>query len=95
MVDQNMLGRAEKYLELYNAIKAKTSGDDRLALTVLQEVTKDRRMDEMREEREQRNGEPATPKQLQFLKKLGVEVRPGITKREASMRIDEALMKED
>ena len=94
-MDQNMLGRAEKYLELYETIKAKTNGDDRLALSVLQEVTKDRRMDEMREEREHRNGEPATPKQLQFMKKLGVEAKPGITKREASMRIDEALMKEE
>ena len=94
-MDQNMLGKVEKYLDLFSEIKARTNGDDRLALLVMQEVTKDRRMQEMREEKELRNNEPATPKQLQFLKKLKVEIPPGLSKKQASGFIDSALVKDE
>jgi hypothetical protein len=88
-----MLGKVEKYLDLFSEIKERTNGDDRLALLVMQEVTKDRRMEEMRAEREQRNNEPATPKQLQFLKNLKVEIPAGLNKKQASGFIDTALVK--
>jgi hypothetical protein len=42
-----------------------------------------------------RGGEPATVKQFEFLKKLGVEVEASITKQEASKRIDYALQVRD
>jgi hypothetical protein len=85
---------AERYINLYGEIRKKT-GDDRVAQAILAEVAKDRRMQEMREEREARNGELATAKQLQYLENLGVKVKPGLTKKEASALIDEAVEKED
>ena len=51
-------------------------------------------MDQMREERELRNSGPATRRQLGYLNVLGVEVPAGLTKREASRLIDEAVAKE-
>ena len=92
-MDQNMLGKVEKYLDLFSEIKARTNGDDRLALLVMQEVTKDRRMEEMKGERASRNSEPATSKQLEFLKKLKIEIPPGLSKKQASGFIDSALVK--
>jgi hypothetical protein len=61
-----------------------------VAMTILQEISKDRRMEEIKAERNN-NNEPATSKQLGYLKKLGVEPEPGITKQEASKLIDEAV----
>jgi len=87
----DMIGKAEKYLEAFEEIKNRTNGDEILARTVLQEAAKDRRMDEMREERRERNGEAATTKQLEYLKRLGVDYPPGITKKQASVLIDNAL----
>jgi hypothetical protein len=95
MADVNLMAKAEKYLTLFEEIKKKAGGDERIAQAVLVEVTKDRRMEEMREEREARNGEPATPKQLDYLKNLGVPVSQGLTKKQASELIDEALDKEE
>jgi hypothetical protein len=89
-MNQNIQAKLDKYLDLFEELKQKTN-DERTALTLLQEVSKDRRMEEIREEREVKNSEPATTKQLNFMKKLGIDVLPGITKREASMLIDEEL----
>jgi len=60
----------------------------------LQEVSKDRRSAEIREERETKNSgtqdsQPATEKQKQFMKKLGIEYPADVTKQYASMLIDE------
>ena len=72
-----------------NEIKAKVS-DEASAVRILGEVAKDVRMEQMREEREVMNGEPATIKQLQYLKSLGVQIAPGLTKKQASRLIDNA-----
>ena len=87
------MDRVGNYLKLFNDIK-QSVGDDITARAILSEVSKDRRMDEIRSEQEARNGKPATAKQLAFLKDLGVSFRKGITRREASELIDEALGKE-
>jgi hypothetical protein len=89
-MNQNIQAKLENYFELFQEIKQKT-GDDGIALRLLQEVSKDRRMEEIREEREMKNSEPATTRQLKFMKKLGIEVPAGVTKKEASMLIDEEL----
>lgn len=92
-MDQSNTARVERYLEMYRDIREQT-GDERIALAVLQEVAKDRRMDQMREERELKNGDIATPKQIEFLRKLTPEmVNPGLTKKEASRLIDQARAK--
>ena len=88
------MAKVERYLDLHGEIARRTS-DERLAQTVLVEVAKDRRMQEIREERELRNGEPATARQLEYLKRLGVEITPGLTKKQASILIDNALDKEE
>ncbi len=85
--------RVGDYLELFNEIKERVE-DEITARAIMFEVSKDRRMEEIREEQEARNGEPATAKQLAFLKDLGISFRKGITKREASELLDEALGKD-
>ena len=91
-MDQNIQAKLDKYLGLFEELKQKTN-DERTALTLLQEVSKDRRMEEMREEREAKNGETATTKQMNYMKKLGIDIPPGITKKEASRLIDGELAK--
>jgi hypothetical protein len=97
----DMQSKLDEYLRLLEQIKQKTT-DERTAVALLQEVSKDRRSAEIREERESRKGEtrdndeagsqPATEKQKQFMKKLGIKVPAGVTKQEASLMIDEKRM---
>jgi hypothetical protein len=89
----DMQSKLEEYLKLLEQIKQKTT-DERTAVSLLQEVSKDRRSAEIREERETKNNgasdnEPATEKQKQFMKKLGIKFPATVTKQEASTRIDE------
>lgn len=93
--------RVKEYLELFQAIRQRT-GDDRAAVAILQEVNKDIRMEQIRQERangvEFGNGwnggdEPATERQLSYLKNLGVQVDGKLTKKKASAMIDEELEK--
>jgi len=88
-MNSNTQSKVDHYLELLNALKEKVS-DEGNAVRILAEISKDQRMDQMREERESMNGEPATTKQLQYLKTLGVQVAPGLTKKQASRLIDGA-----
>ena len=92
--------RIEEYLTLFEGIRART-GDERSAVAILQEVKKDLRMAQMREERAsnsngngQREDAPATQKQRDYLRRLGVNAPEELTKKEASGLIDEALAKE-
>ena len=94
----DMQSKLDEYLRLLEQIKQKTT-DERTAVSLLQEVSKDRRSAEIREERETKKGEgkkgeaknnePATEKQKQFMKKLGIEYPADVTKQYASMLIDE------
>ena len=93
MKTETIQQRVDEYLKLYDDIKDRT-GDERIALSILQEVNKDIRMAQIREERENGNDKPATEKQLNYLKKLGVDVSVDLTKKQASALIDEALEKE-
>jgi hypothetical protein len=92
-MENNMNERVEDYVKLINELRERV-GDDITARVILSEISRDRRTDEIRSEQEAKNGQPATEKQVAFLKDLGVSVRKGITKREASELIDEALGKE-
>ena len=89
----DMQSKLEEYVRLLEQIKQKTT-DERTAVSLLQEVSKDRRSAEIREERETKNSDtqdsqPATEKQKQFMKKLGIKFPATVTKQEASMMIDE------
>ena len=94
MKQSNIMQRVEGYLDLYGGISDKVE-DGRVAMAILQEISKDRRMEEIKAERETRNGEAAaTARQLAFLEKLGVDVPENVSKKLASELIDEALGKE-
>lgn len=99
MEKETIQSKIEEYLRLLGEIKART-GDDRTALSILQEVNKDLRMAQIRAERDNGhsngNGDeaPATSRQKTYLKKLGVAIPASLTKKQASGLIDEALEKE-
>jgi hypothetical protein len=85
----NIKAKLDNYLELLNEIKARV-GEEATAARILTELAKDVRMEQIREERQVR-AEPATAKQLQFMKTLGIEVPAGCSKTEASRLLDEEL----
>ena len=87
--------KLEEYIALYNEVKEKTGGDDRAALAFILEANKDRRMEQMRAEREAGILQPATAAQKRYLKKLKVKVPSDteLTKEQASQLIDEAVAK--
>lgn len=89
-MDENIQEKLTSYLELLGEIKGKTE-DERTAAVVLQELSKDRRMEEMRQEREEKNSVPATDKQNKFMTRLGIDYPKTVTKQEASQLIDEEL----
>ena len=97
MESEIIKAKIEEYLKLLADIKAKT-GDERTALSILQEVNKDLRMAQIRVDRENGNGNgddrPATDRQKDYLRKLGVKIPANVTKKQASSLIDEALEKE-
>ena len=80
--------RASAYLSLFEQLRHKVS-DERLAGILLQEIAKDLRMDRIEQSRNGNGTEaPATAKQIAYLKSLGVQARPGLSKSEASQLID-------
>ena len=82
--------KLDTYINLYNEIKEKVQ-DEQLAATILKEIAKDRRMMEIAAKNNGSANEPATPKQIGYLKKLGVKIEPGLTKQKASELIDNAV----
>ena len=82
---------ANGYVELYEELKAKVGSED-VALAIVEQVGKDNRVERMRSSVVQNgtNGEqPATEKQIAYLKVLNVEVSEGLTKSQASELIDQ------
>ncbi len=79
------------YVSLFEQIQQKQR-DPQVAIAIMQQIGKDNRMQQIQSERVQENShdEPATAKQLGFLKDLGVEVKPGLSRKEASALITEA-----
>jgi hypothetical protein len=74
----------DQYVELYDAIQEKTPSDE-VAIAILQEIGKDKRSKVIAEVR---GDEPATEKQKNYLKDLGVEFDDSITKKDASDMIE-------
>jgi len=86
-MNEDIREKVEGYLWLFEQIKEK-SGSETVALALLQEIGKDRRMEEMQEAK---NNEPATSKQKKFMDDLGIKYPKTVTKKEASALIDEEL----
>lgn len=89
--------QAEDYLEIFRvAFKNIEEGIDkeRVAIAVMQEMGKDKRMQLALQQREQgrQQQQRATPRQIAFLRTLGVLVGYGITKQKAAELIDKAKM---
>ena len=74
-----------QYVELYDAIQEKAPSEE-ATIAILQEIGKDKRSKIFAEVSED---EPATEKQKNYLKDLGVEFEDSITKKEASDKIEE------
>ena len=91
-MEENINKKLNGYLELLAEIKEKTE-DEITARVLLQELSKDLRMEKIKQEREANNGSPVTDKQKNFMKKLKIVIPEGLTKQEASMMIDEELGK--
>jgi len=75
----------DQYVELYDAIQEKTPSDE-VAIAILQEIGKDKRSKIIAEVR---GDGPATEKQKNYLKDLGVEFDDSITKKDASDMIEQ------
>ena len=81
----------EEYIKEYGSILEKLDTEQvEVAIAIMQEVAKDRRMQEIRDEQKGNDGE-ATWRQRKYLQSLGVSVPGRLTKREASQMIDEVL----
>ena len=89
-MDEKISKRVDQYMELLEDLKER-SGSELTALNLLQEISKDRRMDEIRQERGTNGRDPVTEKQRNFMKKLKLKCPKNLTKQEASIIIDEEL----
>ena len=90
--------RIDDYLEVYERVNTVVKSAE-ITARIIEQIGKDTRCERLMTGRSNGNGngrlngnddEPATEKQLGFLKRLKVEVQEGISKNEASRKIDEA-----
>ena len=89
-MDENMKQKLDGYLELFQELKQQT-GSESIALALTQEIAKDDRTNQIQEQINLKNNEPATDKQKRFMKKLNIAFPAAVTKKEASALIDEEL----
>jgi len=89
--------RAEEYLWLFKGIYKRIDDaldKERLAIAIMQEMAKDSRMAVIKQEKEkarmEKAKEPATVRQINYLRILGVTVSQGITKQKAAELIEMA-----
>jgi len=87
-MDESTKERLDDYLELLEKIKEKTQ-DERAGTVLLTEIAKDRRMQQIRQERNFSGTAPATEKQISFLKNLGAVIPEGLTRQRASRLIED------
>ena len=84
--------RLNSYLELFEEISKKIENETTAAV-ILTEISKDRRTEQMKKEREAKNNndESVTYRQKRCMERLGIEFPESITRKEASMLIKEEL----
>ena len=95
-MDTATYARVEDYLQIFEQVNTVVKSAE-VASAIIEQIGKDTRCEWLMNGRSNGNGngrgngdEPATEKQLGFLKTLKVEVPAGVSKREASRLIDEA-----
>jgi hypothetical protein len=91
-MDADTKKRLDSYLELLDEISEKTD-DAVTAVAILHEISKDRRAEQIRGERAAQNGDAATTRQKRFMRKLGIDYPEEISRKGASMLIQEELDK--
>ena len=89
-METNYEEKLDSYIELYDSIREKTENDS-AAVAILQEMGKDQRSHQIREEKAMINHESATEKQKRFMKRLGISFPATVTKKEASVLLKEEL----
>lgn len=87
-MDESTKEKLDSYLELLEEIKSRTS-DERVSAALLGEIAKDKRMEQIRQERNFNGDLPATEKQVSFLRNLGAAIPENLTRRQASQLIEE------
>ena len=93
-MDEKMKAKLDEYVGLLGELKAKVQ-DEQTAARILSEIARDLRMEQISRERGRSPGSNglATSAQLGYLKRLNVQVTPGLTKQQASALIDAELEK--
>jgi len=77
------------YLEIYDKLKLVNFNKEQVAMCILQEISKDKRGNEIEKNKRTYNSVlPATDKQLEYLKQLGIEVKLPLTRKGASDLIE-------
>ena len=84
---------AEAYLDIYRAIAELKAEREQIALGILQVTCKDSRADGIVKNGAGKSDEPATEKQIAFLRKHGIEVKDDLTKQEAYQIVKDAVLK--
>jgi hypothetical protein len=89
-MDEKTKQKLDTYLGLFQELKQRT-GSESIALALTQEIAKDDRTNQIQEQINLKNSEPATDKQKKFMKKLNIPFPATVTKKEAAALIDEEL----
>jgi len=89
-MSSSIKGMIAAYCMILDEIRSGQGLGDEAALAVFQEVAKDLRMWQILARKKALENEPATGAQIDYLRRLGVEPRPGLTRKEASAVIDQA-----
>ncbi len=100
-MDETTKTTLDKYLELFEAAKERV-GDQFLAMSLVQEISRDRRGEQVRAERAARSvtrlspreavgSQPASQKQRDWLRDLGIYIPQNCTRTRASELLTEAL----
>ncbi len=95
-MDTEKYARVEEYLEVYERVNTVVKHAEVVA-AIIEQVGKDTRCGWLMNGRSNGNGhangngdEPATERQIGFMKQLNIDIPAGCTKREASKLIDES-----
>jgi len=89
-MDKDTKERLNAYLVLLDEIKEKTDNEE-TAVALLHEICKDRRMTAIKQEKGNSDDTAATEKQKKFMEQLGIKFPKDISKKEASVLIEEEL----
>jgi hypothetical protein len=89
-MDTDTKKRLSSYIELFEEISKKVTNETTAGI-ILTEIAKDRRTEQMKKERESKNSDAVTFRQKKCMQNLGIEFPENITRKEASVLIQEEI----